>query len=267
MQAWNCKSSMQVCVFACACLSLLGQSSWYPAMMTRAVPPSSLGYLNSIAIPSSVCSKFTCIELLHNDQHLWFCNGGVNRHDVGWDCEIKKACQVGGVGHLTWTRRISSNEIDDDVESYLFQYTLIALRPPVHNGLMQKTVYVASARTTYIYCVHPPKLDDGIMLIFVSEKNGVHVYQKSHCSAVSIWFVWLRNSSNRVMTFVACIPNMKWSFKMLSRLLCKWSLLVMEPRQHPGNEITRNTHISMLQKPVVIGCSSKWKMVHGYQNG
>ena len=102
---------------------------------------SCLWYLNFITIPSFVCPKLACIELLislHNDRHL-FADGFVTVRPItmkfGWVKEnvsclkFRKFC----MNPTSFNRKLPMMFKLD-----LKRVTLIAFRTPVQNGLMQK---------------------------------------------------------------------------------------------------------------------------------
>ena len=81
--------------------------------------------------------------------------------------------------NFTWIRQISPNEINNKVQTkFKEKNTQTAFRPTVltvHNGLMQK-VNIFCMGNDHLYVYRTPtrnrgKLDEGITLIFVSEKN------------------------------------------------------------------------------------------------
>ena len=86
---------------------------------------SSQWYLNFISIPSIVCPKFTCIELLislPNDQHL-FADGFVTKGQSPWNLgDVKKTHQVWGLANFTWIGQILPKQINYDVKLYLKTY-------------------------------------------------------------------------------------------------------------------------------------------------
>ena len=103
--------------------------------------PSCLGYLNFIAIPSFVCPKLACIELLislHNDRHL-FANGFVTVRPIamkfGWDKESVSSLKFRKfyLNPTSFNRKLPMM-----FKLYLKKVMLTAFRTPVQNGLMQK---------------------------------------------------------------------------------------------------------------------------------
>ena len=139
---------------------------------------SCLWYFTFIKIPSFVYPQMTCTELLislHNNWHL-FADGFVTVRPIamkfGWDKE-NVSCLKFRKFHLNPTN--FNRKLTMMFKLDLKKVTLTAIRTPVQNGLMQKNQYILHTKWTLtcILCTHQKsyKLDEGIMLIFVSEKN------------------------------------------------------------------------------------------------
>ena len=102
---------------------------------------SCLWYLNFIAIPSFVCPKLVCIELLislHHDWHL-FVDGFVTMRPIawkfGWDKESVSYLKFRKF-HLNPTN--FNRKLAMMFKLDLKKVTLTAFRTPVQNGLMLK---------------------------------------------------------------------------------------------------------------------------------
>ena len=102
---------------------------------------SCLWYLNFIAIPSFVCPKLACIELLislHNGRHL-FADGFVTVRPIamklGWDKE-NVSCLKFRKFHLYPTNL--NRKLTMMFKLDLKKITLTAFRTPVQNGLIKK---------------------------------------------------------------------------------------------------------------------------------
>ena len=139
---------------------------------------SRLWYLNFIAILSFVCPKLTCVKLLislHNDRHL-FADGFVTVTPIamtfGWDKESVSSFKF-------WKFHLNPSNFNRKL-MMMFKLDLkniafTAFRTLVQNGLMQK-VNIFCTENEHFHTFDAPtkksyKLDKGIMLIFVSEKN------------------------------------------------------------------------------------------------
>ena len=119
---------------------------------------SCLWYFNFIAIPSVVCPKLACIELLislFNDRHL-FADGFVTVRPiamkVGWDKEnvsclkLTKFC----FNPTNFNRKLAILFKLD-----LRKFTLTAFRTPVQNGLMQK-VNIFCTENEHLHAFYAP---------------------------------------------------------------------------------------------------------------
>ena len=149
---------------------------------------SRLWYLNFIAILSFVCPKLACIELLislHNDRHL-FADGFVTVRPIAmkfrWDKESVSSLKF-------WKFQLNPSNFNRKLTMMfkldLKTMTFTAFRTPVQNGLYAKSQYILHRKWTLacVLCAHQKshKLDRGIMLIFVSEKNRPFLLAKGVC--------------------------------------------------------------------------------------
>ena len=140
---------------------------------------SCLWYLNFITIPSFVCPKLACIELLislHNDRHL-FADGFVTVRPIaikfGWDKENVSCLKF---RKYTLNPTNFNRKLTMMFKLDLKNITLTAFRTPVENRLIKK-VNIFCTENERLHAFYAPgyrtsyKLDEAIMLIFVSEKN------------------------------------------------------------------------------------------------
>ena len=119
---------------------------------------SCLWYFNFIAIPSFVCPKLACIELLislHNDQHL-FTDVFVTLRPIamkcGWDKE-NVSCLKFRKFHLNpknFNRKLTMMFKLD-----LKKITVTAFRTPVQNGWMQK-VNIFCTENEHLHAFYAP---------------------------------------------------------------------------------------------------------------
>ena len=155
---------------------------------------SRLWYLNFIAILSFVRPNLACIESLislHNDRHL-FADGFVNMRPI----TMKFRCDKESVSSLKfWKFHLHPSNFNGKF-TMMFKLDLktmkfTAFRTQVQNGLMQKVQYILHRKWTLacVLCTHQKsyKLDKGIMLIFVSEKNRPLLLAKGVCVTRPQW--------------------------------------------------------------------------------
>ena len=132
----------------------------------------------------------------------WFCNSEANRHEI---CTRLRQCVKIKVS------RISSESVKSHLMKLTSMFkldlkkkmTLTAFRTPVQNGLMQKVKIFCTKKWTLacISCTHQKsyKLDKGIMLTFVFEKNRPLLLAKGVCSwmvgySETLWFFFMHTS-------------------------------------------------------------------------
>ena len=122
---------------------------------------SCLWYFNFIAIPSFVCPKLACIELLislHYDRHL-FADGFVTVRPIamklGWDKDNVPCLQFRKF-HLKPTN--FNRQLTMMFKLDLKEITLTTFRTPVQNGLMQRSLYFAQKMNIWMHFMHPPHI-------------------------------------------------------------------------------------------------------------
>ena len=132
--------------------------------------PSCVWYLNSIAIPSFVCPKLICIELLislHNDRHL-FVDGFVTVRPIAikfrWDNE-NVSCLKFRKFHLNPTN--FNRKLTMMFKLDLKKMTLTTFRTPVQSGLMLD-VNIFWTENEHLHAFYAPtknriKLDEDIL--------------------------------------------------------------------------------------------------------
>ena len=151
--------------------SLLGQILWisgyddttspyqtFYGMIYGCNTHSRLWYLNFIAIPSFVCRKLACIELLislHNDRHL-FGDGFVIVRPIaiklGWDKESVSSLMFRKF-HLNPSN--FNKKLTMMFKLDLKKVTVTAFKTPVQNGLMQK-VNIFSSENEHLHAFYAP---------------------------------------------------------------------------------------------------------------
>ena len=119
---------------------------------------NTLWYFNFIAIPSCVCPKLACIELLinlHNDRHL-FTDGFVTVRPIaltfGWDKENVSCLNFRKI-HLNTTN--FNRKLTMMFKLDLKKITLTAFRTPMQNGLMQK-VNIFCTENEHLHTFYAP---------------------------------------------------------------------------------------------------------------
>ena len=115
----------------------------------------------------------------------------------------------------------------------LKEMTLTVFRTPVQDGLMQKNQYILHRKWTLacILCTHQKsyKLDEGIMLIFVSEKNrplllakGVHfvfLLERTVSFVIETWFQIYKATGSAIVVTCTFWRNCNSSHKKGPRSL------------------------------------------------
>ena len=162
---------------------------------------SRLWYLKFIAILSFVCPKLACIELLislHNDRHL-FADGFVTVRPIA----TKFGRDKESVSNLKFREFYLNPSNFNRKLTMMFKLDLkkndaYRILNPSAERVNIKRQYILHRKCTLacILCTHKKsyKLDDGIMLIFVFEKNRplllakgvdihVHVHVHAHAHA------------------------------------------------------------------------------------
>ena len=148
-----------------------------------------LWYFNFIAIPSFVCPKLACIELLislHNDRHL-FAHSFVTVTQItmkfGWDKE-NVLCLKFRKFHLNATN--FNRKLTMMFKLDLKKSTLTAFRTPVQNRLMQK-INICCTENEHLHTFYAPT------------KNRTNLMR------ASCWFLFLKKSA---ITFGEGCTNM-----------------------------------------------------------
>ena len=120
---------------------------------------SCLWYLNFITIPSFVCSKLACIELLislHNVWHL-FPDGFVTVRPIAMKFERDKesvSCLKFRKCHLNPTN--INKKLTMMFKRDLKKITLIAFKTPVQNGLMQRFINLFCTENEHLHAFYVP---------------------------------------------------------------------------------------------------------------
>ena len=132
------------------------QTFWF--MIYDCNTHSCLRYFNFMAIPSFVCPKLVCTELLislHNDRHL-FAAGFVTVRPIamkfGWDQE-NVSCLKFRNFHLNPTN--FNRKLKMMFKLDLKKISLTAFRTPVQNGLMQK-VKIFYTKNEHLHAFYAP---------------------------------------------------------------------------------------------------------------
>ena len=162
---------------------------------------SCLWYFYFIAIPSFVCPKLACIELmvsLHNDRHL-FADGFVTVRPIamkfGWDKEnvsclkFRKFC----LNPTNFNRKLTMMFKLD-----LKKITLTAFRTPVQNGLMQE-VNIFCTENEHLYAFYAPTknrtnwMRASCWILFL-KKIGHYFWRRVYIGSTVAWYRCMYNA-------------------------------------------------------------------------
>ena len=181
--------------------SLLGQSSRYLAMMTRPFLTKLFKGWSTIVVLIPVYDILISSQFRHSSARNWHALNFWLDNTMADTCLLMVLSQWGqspwNLGEIK--KRIKfevekvslefvkfHQEIGADVQTWFEKNTFNAFRSPVQNGLMPKSQYILHRKwqLACILCTHQKsyKLDEGMMLIFVSGKNRLLI--------LAIYCIW-----------------------------------------------------------------------------